>query len=284
MTALAEPQSPTTPPPEWTAVALRWASIVLVAAVWISSGIFGAYILAYYGGAIPASTLEDWNATLPRLYEAHTPTASAGIGLHFFAGAVLLLLGPIQLIKQVRAKAPAVHRWIGRIYAFAAFAAGAGGLTFIAVKGTVGGPMMSVAFAAYGALMVLASVQTVRHAMARNIDVHRAWATRLFALAIGSWLYRIGYGLFFAIAGQDNPGHTEDFAGWFDFVMDWAFFVPPLIIAEMFIRARRSQATTAGRLGAATTLALGAAFVAYATYFFTIVGWGPAILMRFGAV
>jgi hypothetical protein len=279
MTAIAE----NAPPPQWTEAALRWSSIALVAAVWISSAIFGVYILAYYGGAIPASTLEDWNATLPKLYEAHTPAASAGIGLHFFAGAVLLLLGPIQLIKQVRAKAPAVHRWIGRVYAFAAFAAGAGGLTFIAIKGTVGGPMMSIAFAAYGALMVLASVQTVRHAMARNIDVHRGWAIRLFALAIGSWLYRIGYGLFFATMGQDNPGHTEDFVGWFDFVMDWAFFVPPLIIAGMFIRARRAQATTAGRLGATTTLTLGAAFVAYATFFFTVVGWGPAILMRFGA-
>ena len=39
-------------------------------------------------------------------------------------GAVLLLLGPVQLIGEIRAKAPAVHRWIGRVYAFAAFAAG----------------------------------------------------------------------------------------------------------------------------------------------------------------
>jgi hypothetical protein len=46
--------------------------------VWISSAIFGAYILAYYGGAIPANTLEDWNATLPKLYEPHTPAASCG--------------------------------------------------------------------------------------------------------------------------------------------------------------------------------------------------------------
>ncbi|MEZ6030819.1 MAG: DUF2306 domain-containing protein [Hyphomonadaceae bacterium] len=240
------------------------------------------YVLAYYGGAIPAGTMEQWNATLPALYESHTPAASAGMGLHFFAGAVLLLLGPVQLIGQVRAKAPAVHHWIGRLYALAAFSAGVGGLTFIALKGTVGGVTMNIAFAMYGALMVLAAVETVRHAMARRIDVHRAWAIRLYALAIGSWLYRIGYGLFFAIMGAEDPGHTEAFLGWFDYVMDFAFFVPPLIVAEMFIRARRSQATTAGRMGAAVTLGLGAAFIAYATFFFTAFGWGPAILMRFG--
>lgn len=279
MTAIAESARP----PEWTGAALRWSAIALVGVVWISSAIFGAYIIAFFGGAIPAGTLEQWNSSLPNLYHAETPVASVGIGAHFFAGAVLLLLGPVQLIGQIRRQAPAVHRWTGRVYAFAAFAAGVGGLAFIFAKGTVGGWMMNVAFAAYGGLMVLAAVQTVRHAMARRIDVHRAWAIRLFALAIGSWLYRIGYGLFFAIGGTENPGHTADFSGWFDYIMDWAFFVPPLIVAELFIRARRSQATTAGRMGASVALAGGAAFVAYATFFFTLYGWGPAILMRFGA-
>jgi hypothetical protein len=278
MTALAQPMQP----PQWTEGALKVASFALVAVVWISSAIFGAYILAYYGGAIPAGTMEQWNASLPALYEPHTPVASFGMGLHFFAGATLLLLGPIQLIGAVRRKAPAVHHWIGRLHALAAVSAGVGGLIFISLKGTVGGVMMSVAFAAYGALMVLAAVQTVRHAMARRIDVHRAWAIRLFALAIGSWLYRIGYGLFFAIGGAENPGHTTDFTGWYDHIMNWAFFVPPLIVAEMFVRARRNQATTAGRMGATVTLGFSALFIAYATFFFTAFGWGPAILMRFG--
>ena len=148
MTALAQPMRP----PRWTEAALKAASFALVAVVWISSAIFGAYILAYYGGAVPAGTLEQWNATLPALYGPPTPVASFRMGLHFFAGATLLLLGPVQLIGAVRRRAPAVHHWIGRIYALAAFAAGVGGLLFIALKGTVGGPMMTVAFAAYAPL------------------------------------------------------------------------------------------------------------------------------------
>ncbi len=279
MTALAQSMLP----PAWTSAVLRVASVALVAAIWISSAIFGVYILAFYGGAIPAGTLADWNETLPRLYEAETPGASAGIGLHFFAGAVLLLFGPIQLISQVRTTAPAVHRWIGRIYALAAFLAGVGGLTFIAIKGTVGGMPMTVGFAMYGGLMVIAAVQTVRHAMARNVYVHRAWAVRLFALAIGSWLYRMCYGFWFLFAGRDNPGHTNEFSGWFDYVMDFAFFIPPLIVAEMFVRTQRGQATTLGRVATTTAMAGGAAFVALATFFFTLYGWGPAIAMRFGA-
>jgi hypothetical protein len=277
VTAIAESSRP----PEWTAAALRWSAITLVGAVWISSAIFGFYILVFFGGALPANSLEDWNQSLPRLYEPHTPMASIGIGAHFAAGAILLMLGPIQLVGQIRSRAPAVHHWIGRIYAFAAFAAGLGGLSFIVLKGTVGGWPMNIGFAMYGALMVLASVQTVRNAMARRLDIHRAWAIRLFTLAVGSWLYRMCYGFWFLLAGE--TGHTEDFRGWFDYFMDFAFFIPPLIVAEMFIRARHGQASLAGRLGATAALGGGAAFVALATYFFTVYGWGPAITARFGA-
>ncbi len=276
MTAIAEGARP----PEWTRAALRWSSVALVATVWISSAIFGAYILAFYGGAIPADTLEDWNTTLPRLWEASTPWAAVGIGAHFFTGATLLLLGPLQLMGQVRGRWPALHRWTGRVYALCAFAAGVGGLSFIALKGTVGGPIMSVAFALYGAGMVIASVETVRNAMLRRMDVHRAWATRLYALAIGSWLYRMGYGFWFLFAG--NTGHTDQFSGAFDYVMDFAFYIPPLIVAELFIRSRGARATTAGRIGATAALSGGAAFVALATFFFTVYGWGPAILTRLG--
>ena len=51
--------------------------------------------------------------------------------------------------------------WDG-IYALAALLTGLGGLVFIVAGGTVGGPVMSVGFAGYGLLMVLASVEATR--------------------------------------------------------------------------------------------------------------------------
>ncbi|MEI9977119.1 MAG: hypothetical protein WDO73_36755 [Ignavibacteriota bacterium] len=56
---------------------------------------------------------------------------------------------------------------------FSAGAAGLGGLGFIAMKGTIGGGAMTVGFALYGALMVLAAVQTYRYARSRQLDAHR---------------------------------------------------------------------------------------------------------------
>jgi len=251
---------------------------VLVATVWTSATLFGLYILAFYAGAIATGTPEEWNDALPRLYEPATPTATAGITLHFAAGGIILVLGCIQLISAVRTRFPALHRWLGRVYVAASFAAGVGGLAFILSKGTIGGMPMNVGFAIYGVLMVVAAVETYRHARARRLEAHRAWAIRLFALAIGSWLYRMDYGFWLLLA--DGAGHTKDFQGPFDAVMDFFFYIPNLLVAEAFIRARRMTASPMLKVLASAALLGAAGFLILGTYYFTKIYWGPAILRR----
>ncbi len=262
---------------DWSAAALRWTSRALVVTVWTSALLFGLYILAFYAGALAVGALDDWNTVLPRLYEPTTPAATVGIGLHFAAGGIILVLGSIQLVEAIRARYPALHRWIGRVYVTAAVAAGAGGLVFIAVKGTVGGIVMDVGFGLYGVLMVLAAVQALRHARAGRVEQHRVWALRLYALAIGSWLYRMDYGFWFLLA--DRAGHTSDFRGWFDMVMAFFFYVPNLLVVEALVRARRTP-SPALRVLAASALAVATGFLLLGTYFFAVYFWGPAILQR----
>ncbi len=228
-----------------------------------------------------SGTLTDWNKHLAGLYEPEKLFATLGIGLHFLAGAILLALGPVQFVGAIRSNFPALHRWIGRVYTVAAFHIGAGGLIFIAFKGTVGGTPMNIGFGLYGALMVLASVQTMRKAMMRDFAAHRAWAIRLFALAIGSWLYRMDYGFWMPLTG--GAGHTKSFDGAFDIVMSFFFYIPNLAVAELFIRKPRLRA------GLRHTAWHGpCAFAARpfswpsATYYFTRFHWGPAILARLG--
>jgi uncharacterized membrane protein len=188
------------------------------------------YILAFYVRAIPAGRLEQWNDNLPGLYQSGNLTAVVAISAHFLTGAIILLLGPVQLIAELRRRWPAIHRWLGRIYVLAAGLAGLGGLGFILSKGTLGGGPMNAGFGLYGALMVLAAVEAYRHARARRFEEHRAWAIRLFTLAIGSWLYRMDYG-FWLIAAH-RLGHTGDFRGPFDIVMSFFFYLPNLALAE----------------------------------------------------
>lgn len=257
-------------------VGLHRAAVALVVTVWLSVTLFGVYILAYYAGAIVDHDLPAWNAVLPQVYEPATPAATAAIGLHFFAGGVILLLGCIQLIGAARDRYPALHRGLGRVYLTASLLAGVGGLGFILAKGTVGGSVMDIGFGLYGGLMILCALQTYRYARARRIGVHRAWALRLFALAIGSWLYRMDYGFWLLLVGP--TGHTEDFRGPFDRLMAFYFYLPNLLVVEVFLRGRRTHASPVSRRFATATLLAATAFLLLGTYFFTTELWGPAIM------
>lgn len=253
---------------------MRVAGAALLISSWVSAAIFGAYILAFYIGAIPRGTMTGWNQTLPGLYEPKTPMATIAIGGHFVTGAILLVLGPVQFIQAIRDRIPAVHRWLGRLYVLSAGIAGVAGLSFIGMKGTVGGPIMSAGFGLYGGLMALCALQTYRNGLARRLDIHRAWAMRLFALAIGSWLYRLEYGFWYL--ATDGLGSTKVFSGWFDHLMAFFFYAPNLLVAELIIRSR-GRSGVGLRYAAATGLMLATGLVLLGSYFFITRYWWPGI-------
>jgi hypothetical protein len=236
--------------------------------VWVSAGLFGLYILAFYAAALFEGNLERWNNILPGLYQAGSRVSTGSIGLHFATGGIFLMLGSIQLIESVRLRWPAFHRWVGRVYVLSCLLAAMGGLTFIVVKGTIGGTVMDIGLGLYGVLMLLAAVQTYRHARTRQIEQHRAWALRLYALAIGSWLYWMDYG--FWIMLTDAYGHGDNFTGPFDQTMAFFFYIPNLLVAEVFTRSRRFRLSPI--LNVATTLLLLfiiTFLVVVGTYYFT---------------
>lgn len=256
--------------------ALRWSARLLVAASWISGAIFATYIIAFFGGAALSGAGEQWNESLPDLYDGRALLPTAAIGAHFMAGGVLLLLGPVQLIGSVRRSVPALHRWLGRAYVFCAGLAGLGGLGFILGKGTIGGPLMDTGFGIYGTLMVLCAVIAYVRARAGSFDQHRAWAIRLFALTVGSWLYRMVYGAWFLLGG--GVGIGPGFTGWFDAIMMFFFYLPNLIIAELFIRVRRQNRGRVIHFGAATVLLAASVFILFATWNFTVRSWAPRMI------
>lgn len=262
--------------PNMSVKALRWSSVLLVMTVWVSAALFGLYILAFYASALVEGKMERWNKMLPRLYEQSATTATTGISLHFAAGGVILILGSIQLIDTVRTRFPALHRWIGRLYITACLLAAVGGLAFIVAKGTVGGTVMNIGFGLYGLLMFIAAIETYRHAVAGHLDQHRTWALRLYALAIGSWLYRMDYGFWLLLT--DGLGHTHSFSGPFDKLMAFFFYIPNLLVVEAFVRARSYKASPALRLSASFVLLFATGFLLIGTYFFTLYYWGPAIM------
>ena len=256
--------------------ALRWNARLLVAASWISGAIFATYIIAFFGGVALGGSGERWNESLPDLYDGGALLSTVAIGSHFMAGGVLLLLGPVQLIGSVRRNFPALHRWLGRSYVVSAGLAGLGGLGFILGRGTIGGPLMDTGFGIYGALMVFCAVLAYARARAGSYAQHSAWAIRLFALTVGSWLYRMEYGAWFLLSGGVGTGPS--FTGWVDVIMMFFFYVPNLIVAELFIRARRRDRGVVASFGAAAVLLAASASIVFATWSFTVRSWGPRMM------
>lgn len=259
---------------------MHWAARLLVTVVWASALLFGLYILAFYFIALLQGNTVQWNEVLPGLYDQQTHAATIGIGVHFAAGGIILILGCIQLIDRVRLKYPMVHRWLGRVYVFASLGAAIGGLVFIFVKGTIGGLVMDLGFTGYGVLTFLAAIATIRFARSGDVERHRAWAIRLFALAIGSWLYRMDYGFWFLFT--DGLGHSQFFQGPFDYFMDFFFYLPNLMVAEVFIGRHDIVKINAAKGLATFSLCIATVFLILATYFFTREYWGPAILEVIG--
>jgi len=235
--------------------------------VWLSATLFALYILAFYIGTwVQGGDLARWDQYLHNLYEPQKPHASVFIGLHFLFGALILLLGFTQFLSGIRDRWPRAHRITGRIYVFACLVTAVGGLGFILIQGTTGGPVMDIGFGLNGILFLVAGIMTIREAMARRLESHRAWAYRLFALAISSWLYRMYYGFWFALFG--TLGHKHDFTGWFDYIMDFWFYLPSLAVAEILIgkHAFLRQRWVAN-IGAIAMIGASVA-VLVATYFF----------------
>ena len=114
-----------------------------------------------------------------------------------------------------------------------------GGLIYIAVRGTIAGPLMDLGFALYGALMLGCAVQALRLARASEFERHSAWALRLFVLVMGSLIFRLQYVIWYSLT--DGLWSNEQLTGPFDQVQYFAFYLPYLAALELWLRRRSNE-------------------------------------------
>ncbi len=211
----------------------RYVPTLLLLVLALNTGWF----VIYSGDLGLRGLLSQTPAAVSRVFETGGVLANAGIALHMIAGAVLTLGAPLQALPVVRRRWPGLHRRFGYGLFVLAVVTGLGGLVYITLNGTIGGWWMSLWFAIYGAAMIWAAANTVYHALAKDMRRHFDWAVRFVVLAVGSWIYRMHYGLWFATTG--GLASNEAFTGLFDQIQVVAFFVPYLVIAEIALRWRR---------------------------------------------
>ncbi|NOD76325.1 DUF2306 domain-containing protein [Ruegeria sp. HKCCD4332] len=164
---------------------------------------------------------------------------NAAMILHIFAGTVLVILVPLQLVRALRQRFNWFHRALGVVLIALALITGLAGMTYIPLRGTIGGPVMTAGFFLYGLCLFASALMLARMALSNDRAGHWAWGLRLFWLALGSWLYRVHYTLWYLLTG--GLGSEPDFSGPFDLVQNFAFFVPYLLAAQIWIMRKRSE-------------------------------------------
>ena len=166
-----------------------------------------------------------------------------GIILHAALGSVTLLAGPLQLRGDLRRRHPRVHRVAGRAYVAAALGTGALGLYMSAHA--FGGPVARSGFAVLALLTLATTTMGLARILAGDVEAHRAWMLRSFALIFGAVTLRIELPLLVAAnAGAFAPAYR-----W----VAWLSWAPNLAWSEWRIRASRRASLRAASAPASDT-------------------------------
>jgi uncharacterized membrane protein len=122
---------------------------------------------------------------------------------HMLIAPLALVLGPFQFIKSIRAKAPRVHRYMGRIYVACCVVAGVAG--FATAFHASGGPVAGWGFGILAVLWVGASLGGMWAAMRRKIELHRLLISLSYAMTFGAVTLRLQIPLGFMLGYPGYP-------------------------------------------------------------------------------
>lgn len=216
--------------------AVLWYAIVL-----LGQGIFFYYIARFYAVAAVFGEFQVWakNTHLIKGYVTGDASGNAVFGVHAVLAGVVVLCGVLQLLPQLRTRAPGFHRWNGRLFLVALFAATIAGFVLVWLRGTYLNLVGAWAVTLNGVLIIVCGLIAWHKARERDFASHRRWALRTFVVANGVWFQRLGYFAWFLIL-QAPVGVTKRMDGVFDLFWAFACYLLPLALMELYLRAKQS--------------------------------------------
>lgn len=239
--------------------------------------IFGAYIVALYGGAITRGDPARWNAVMTHGHVVGATAGNAAVAVHLLLAAVIMLGGALQLVPGLRTALPRLHRYNGRMYLLGAVLAAISGLYMMWWRGAVGDLIQHIGTSINALLVLLCAYQALRHALARRIDVHRRWALRLFLCVSGVWFFRVGLMCWIALNGGPAGFDPATFTGPALSVLAYAQYLAPLLVLEAYLCARRS-AQPAWQVAAAALVMCLTGLIAVGVAVATVGMWLPQLV------
>jgi hypothetical protein len=206
--------------------------LVATAGQWI----FAAYIILFYGKSSFAGEFEKWNQVLPHGYVAGDWQGNLVVIVHVLFAGVLVIGGPLQLIPALRLNFPRFHRWLGRIYVSLAMIVSTG----------IGDAVQHLSISIQAVYIILFALLTIRHARARQFQLHRAWAMRLFMVVNGVWFFRVGLMFWLLVNGGPAGFDPQTFTGPFlTFLSVFTYAIPlSLMGLELYLYAEKKRNNT----------------------------------------
>lgn len=154
--------------------------------------------------------------------------------LHIVPGMLFVILGPLQFVGSLRARHPAVHRWIGRTVLASGIVIGSTALV-MSPQMAIGGISETAATTLF-AILFLAALGKAFLAIRRGkVALHREWMIRAFAIGLAVAFVRPIVGIFFATSRLTHLTPHDFFGAAF-----WLGFSVQTLAAEVWINYTRA--------------------------------------------
>jgi Predicted membrane protein (DUF2306) len=201
--------------------------------------IFAFTVASFYSLTAVRGNWSAWNKTMTHGYAAGYHVGNTVVAIHLASAVIIILSGAIQLIPQIRRRAPYFHRWNGRAYLVSAFTVSLAGLYMMWVRGTVGGVAQHVAQSLDAVLIMLCAAMALRYALARDFKTHRRWALRLY-LVVSASLFVRAAAVLLPFVPVDGPFGFDPvtFQGPFLTELSYAQYLVPLAVLELYLRTQ----------------------------------------------
>lgn len=149
--------------------------------------------------------------------------------VHIVASMLALSIGPFQFLPGIRkGRWLKVHRWLGRTYLLSILFGGLSGLYM--AQFAYGGTISVLGFTALAILWLYTGYRAYKHIRNKDLEQHRQWMIRNFALTFAGVMLRVWAPLS-GVVGIDFLMAYRAIA--------WLCWVPNLLVAEWIIRSTR---------------------------------------------
>lgn len=186
---------------------LGWGTLAVLS--WLV-GAYAVYLVSTGFAAIPDGPADNG-----------VPLA---LRVHVAAAAVPLLLWPLQTVRALRRRAPALHRWVGRVYVVGVLAAGVSGA--VAAIGTTAGPVAGAGFLLLGLMWIGTTLEALLRVRGGDVEGHRRWMVRSVALTLSAVTLRLYLGGATALGADFDAVYPA---------IAWLCWVPNLVLAQWWL-------------------------------------------------